>query len=606
MKKLGKHHFAHLRSVAEGLDITESARRFLAIGHAAEVAGAHREVVDLARAVARRRGDPRWRLIGLQLEDASPSTSSAVPTLQEWAAAEGLEGWSEAELQEMYVDRFRAALSVDSNGRRAARNRRLRERRLELLQQLEATAAEQARPTDLVDGWFEPGVAELLRQAGYLTLGDLQRAVARGGRWWSGLHAIGPAKAARLARYLAQLLPPSSGSITTFSLAPIGVSSHLAGATGINRRPYEGVGTQASNDMEAIGAWIEAKAPTKKPDATDDEREGSEATRRLYRREAERFMLFCMLERGKAMSAADSDDCAAYKALLAKVPDRWISKRNSRRHEAGWAPFRGQLRLRSRQVALDTLNSLFTWLVKARYLVANPWVLVNRKLGDDPLSDDDPTSRAFTPEAWAALKDHLKVREPGPSTARLRWICDFTESVGLRSDELVQARRQHLVERTEGWLIKVVRGKGGKNRWVPVPRRAIEATRVYFASRGLDFDSAEPDVPLLASTIDGMAPVTYASLYETFKRFLTRALRESSLPVEQRLRAQRASTHWLRHTYATRSAEAGVATDIIQENLGQADPRTAAKYARAQITRRQAAMEKVFGGGAPDEPVKTG
>ena len=46
---------------------------------------------------------------------------------------------------------------------------------------------------------------------------------------------------------------------------------------------------------------------------------------------------------------------------------------------------------------------------------------------------------------------------------------------------------------------------------------------------------------------------------------------------------------------ATRAAERGVPADILQENLGQGDPRTTARYFRAQIERRQGAMEKVFG-----------
>ena len=46
---------------------------------------------------------------------------------------------------------------------------------------------------------------------------------------------------------------------------------------------------------------------------------------------------------------------------------------------------------------------------------------------------------------------------------------------------------------------------------------------------------------------------------------------------------------------ATRAAERGVPADILQENLGQGDPRTTARYFRAQIERRQAAMEGAFG-----------
>jgi len=579
MRRLGKHHFAHLRAVAEGLPVAESAVRYLGITHRAEAAAAHRAVVNLARAVARRRGDSRWRLIGLQIEEGAAHSGSSVltPSLDEWAAAEGLGDWSHADLQEMYAERFGG--SSPRPNRRFARNERLRQRRLELFKSLEATAAEKPAATDLIEGWFELDLAVRMRAQGLLTLADLQVAIARGGRWWSGLHAVGSTKAERLAAHLAQLIGPVRIS------APFPVMKNsrreLSGSDGPNRPvAVPGVGTNANDDQAAVHAWIAARS-------------GSDATRRLYEREAERFILFCVVERDKAMSAANADDCQAYIEFLAKIPEPWISRRKVARMAPGWAPFRGQLSVKSRKTALDTLNSLFGWLVQARYLLANPWTLVSRKLGDDPLADDDPTSRAFTPAAWLALKEHLQARETGPSTARLRWICEFVEAVGLRSDELIRARRSHLVERGRGWIIKV-HGKGSKNRVVPVPSRAIKATMAYFDARGLDFDEAGADAPLLASLVDGISPITYSSLYETFKRFVRNALRASSLPVDERMRAMRASAHWLRHTYATRSAESDVPVDIIQENLGQADPRTAAKYMRAQLERRQEAMERVF------------
>jgi integrase len=78
-----------------------------------------------------------------------------------------------------------------------------------------------------------------------------------------------------------------------------------------------------------------------------------------------------------------------------------------------------------------------------------------------------------------------------------------------------------------------------------------------------------------------------------------RALRASGLPAGEREHALQASTHWLRHTYATQAAEREVPPDILQENLGQADPRTTARYYRAQLERRQRAVERAFSEGGP-------
>ena len=89
--------------------------------------------------------------------------------------------------------------------------------------------------------------------------------------------------------------------------------------------------------------------------------------------------------------------------------------------------------------------------------------------------------------------------------------------------------------------------------------------------------------------------ISYASLYETFTRFVRRALVASDLDEAAKRQAQKASLHWLRHTHATRFAERGGDLDVLQANLGHADPRTAAVYFRAQIERRQKQAEKAFG-----------
>jgi integrase len=573
--RLGAHHFAYLRAIAEGVGSVEAARRYLAIEHGAEAAGVHRLVVDRVRALARRRGDPRWRLIGLELQDAVSAAVSA-PSLDAWAATEGLGDWSEDELQAMYAERFGP---VDAGRcRRQARNARLRARRLQLLRELEAVAADKASATDLVDVWLPAALATQLRGSFVLTLGDLQACIARGGRWWTGLRAFGPVKAGRLAALVQMLLGPPAGAWPV-SIAAAELT-RLSGAQGANRMPGSSAAIAAQDDLQAIRAWIAARA-------------GSPATAKQYEREAERFVLWCVLERHKGLSDAAAEDCRAYMDFLANLPGRWISRRKVGRMQPGWAPFRGALTLASQRLAVAVLHSLFGWLVQARYLGANPWVLVNRKLGDDAEGDDDVASRAFTPAAWAALHARLDASPPSPSVARLRWLCVFVQSVGLRAAELLRARRAHLKELRAGWVIRV-HGKGRRNRTVPVPRVAIEATRVYFERRGLRFEAASPEAPLLAALDDAMAPITYSALHQTFTRFVRRAVGASGLPLAEQERAQRASAHWLRHTYATRAAERDMPLDVLQENLGQSDPRTAGRYYRAQLERRQLAVEDAF------------
>jgi site-specific recombinase XerD len=580
MQRLGPPQFAYLRAVAEGVPRADAAKRYLAIHHATEAITAHRLVVEQAQALARRGGDSRWRLLSIEIADrTSDSSASAVPTVEQWAVGEGLEGWSEAEIVDMYIERFGA--DDQAGRRRQARNTRLRRRRLELVAELAHRVQVAPSPHDLLSGWLPAPLADRLINGGDLTLGDLQQRIAAGGRWYSHLPSYGPTKAARLAGYVRQLLGEPA-PMRVFAL-PAAVVSRLSGRHGRNRSVQgEGAasGIVAEDDRAAIQAWIAARA-------------GSSLTAKMYEREAERFVLWCVLERGQALSDATTEDCRAYMDFLADVPAHWIGGGRLPRLSLGWRPFAKPLSVASQRLAVTILNALFTWLVQARYLASNPWVLVNRKLGDDRAQDDDITSRAFTPQAWTAMLQQLRHAPDTAANQRLRWLLPFVEATGLRAAELIQAQRQHLKPTAKGWLLRV-HGKGRRNRTVPVSSSAMEATQLYFKQRGLNFDEALPHMPLLASAVDFEHGISYASLYETFTRFVKRVAKTA--PPDQRQQLERGSTHWLRHTHATRAAERGMPADILQENLGQGDPRTTARYFRAQIERRQAAMELAFDG----------
>jgi integrase len=174
----------------------------------------------------------------------------------------------------------------------------------------------------------------------------------------------------------------------------------------------------------------------------------------------------------------------------------------------------------------------------------------------------------------------------------------FSTATGLRAAELVALRREHWHPTPEGVLLRVL-GKGRKARQVVVPSSAVQATTDYLASRGLDWASCPPETPLVAAvdpiTAAGAAAaaISYSALSQSLKALVRRAARR--LPPADGARLARASLHWLRHTHATRAAEAGVPIDVLQEQLGQADPRTTAGYYRAQTKRRLELLERAFG-----------
>jgi len=91
-ERLGLHHFAYLRALAEGVAVPEAAARYLHMDHARAARSAHRVVIERARALARRRGDLAWHLVWSASRSACPAPPRprpALPSLDEWAADQG-------------------------------------------------------------------------------------------------------------------------------------------------------------------------------------------------------------------------------------------------------------------------------------------------------------------------------------------------------------------------------------------------------------------------------------------------------------------------------------------------------------------------------------
>jgi len=591
VRRLGPHHFAHLRAVSEGLDVGECARRYLGIEHGHEAKTAHHEAVDAVRAVARRRGEAAWRLVGLTIRVPSGSPR---PSLDAFAQQHDLDGFSESEVVKLYTEAFPA-------DRQAARGQRLRERQLALLRRLEGLAAETPQLSDLVAGWFDEALAAKLVTAGLLTLGMLNARVSAGGRWFSALPAVGIAKARRIERHLATLMPreaqPPRALFALSATPTLWGAPSPSGACGAQTdgtsdiRVLEEV-TQAAlarplldvdSDLQAVQSWIQARA-------------GSTATATLYQREAHRLLLWLQYEcRGATLAQVSVADCGAFMAFLQHIPPRWISRVRAAPGQRGWAPFRGQLSHASCRQSIVIIASMFAWLQSAQYLSANPWVLVNQATGDDPGKKMLDT-KALSEAAMFEVLRYLDAQAPSPSRARMRFILLFVEAVGLRSAELLSATLSNLRLEPEGWVMQV-HGKGSKNRIAAVPGQALHALQDYLLVRGLgSIQAAPPTAPLLASAVDPMAPVGYQALYEHVKGWLAKAVRASSLPANERERLLGATTHWLRHTFGTRAIAREVPLDVIQAQMGHASIQTTtAIYGRAPIKRRVDELGKAFG-----------
>lgn len=376
---------------------------------------------------------------------------------------------------------------------------------LAMLADLESRAASAPAGSDPPQDWLEAGLARRLHRGGIATLEDLRRRIAQGGRWWLGLHAYGQVKARRLATHLERLLGDPPWRIEWPEAA---------------ERP------QAAGAAErgAILRWAAADVP-------------AGASRRTL--EAERFRLWCAVERDRGLFAATAEDGRLYLAALADPPAGW---RRSRPRDP-LAPsceffVPAPTAARQRQ-ARDLLCSLFGWLAAQRLIAHDP----SRDLGESARAPAPAAPPRLPAAAWAAMATEIARRRPTPALRRLQWVCAFAEATGLSAGELLGARTGDLLPRDGGWLL-AVHSAGGASRTFAVPSPAMQATRVYLAARGLALEALPPDAPLLGA-LDGASPVRYSAFCRTFGQLLRRALDAAAIEPAARDEIEEAGRRWL-------------------------------------------------------------
>ena len=110
-------------------------------------------------------------------------------------------------------------------------------------------------------------------------------------------------------------------------------------------------------------------------------------------------------------------------------------------------------------------------------------------------------------------------------------------------------------------LLHICQGKGGKDRYVPLPSACLKLLRQHWLThRHLLWLFPSP-------VEDSHQPMSESGMQRAFRA----AVQEAGIH-------KRATVHTLRHSYATHLLEAGVNLRIIQSYLGHASPATTAIY----------------------------
>jgi len=179
----------------------------------------------------------------------------------------------------------------------------------------------------------------------------------------------------------------------------------------------------------------------------------------------------------------------------------------------------------------------------------------------------------MTAEQANALVDGVASNQlERPFPARDRAIFELLYGCGVRVSELAGLNLPDL-DRAEGWIR--VRGKGRKERQVPVPGKAAEALERYLGERPVA--PGEPAVFLnykrTRLTARGIAGIV--------KMYATHLSGDPSV-----------HPHSFRHAYATHLLADGADLRAIQELLGHARLSTTQKYTQVSLADLMAVYDK--------------
>ena len=190
----------------------------------------------------------------------------------------------------------------------------------------------------------------------------------------------------------------------------------------------------------------------------------------------------------------------------------------------------------------------------------------------DELIGDDPTAALSAPRRAKKLPQVLNYSEvqrllaspsgDEPTALRDRALLEVMYACGLRASETIGLELSD-IDLEEGFLR--TRGKGGKERVVPLGRKAIAAISVYLRGGRPKLIGEGHEAKLFVNFRGG--PLSRQGLY----KIVQRNARAAGL-------AGQMSPHTLRHSFATHLLAGGCDLRAVQEMLGHADISTTQMY----------------------------
>jgi integrase/recombinase XerD len=283
------------------------------------------------------------------------------------------------------------------------------------------------------------------------------------------------------------------------------------------------------------------------------ERGAAKNTVLAYDRDLEDYAGF-LTSRRQSLQAASSDDVRAY---LADLETRGMARSSTARK-------------------LSAVKQFHLFLQGEGQSTQNPATIVEGPKKQQSLPtvlNDDDVKRLLVAAAGAVMQAKPQQRF---KAMRLQCLVELLAATGLRVSELVGLKYHAVWSETDFLTIK---GKGGRERMVPVSRRAQTVLRDYVSVLKLQSET----VPLW------LFPSHGASGALTRQHF---ALELKALARAAGVDAEKVSPHVLRHAFATGLLAHGADLRAVQQMLGHADISTTQIYTHVQAERLTSTVER--------------
>jgi integrase/recombinase XerD len=251
-----------------------------------------------------------------------------------------------------------------------------------------------------------------------------------------------------------------------------------------------------------------------------------------YRRDLSSFAAWLELQNGIHLNSAQQADIQAWFAALHSRSRATTANRR-----------------------LAALRRYFLWALRHGYVSHNPCLNLHtaRQPARFPktLSEDQVDALLEAPDTRTALG------------MRDRAMLETLYATGLRVSELINLGVLD-VSLTEG-VVRVIQGKGGKDRLVPLGAQALDWIESYLAGARPELLGARSAKALFITA--RAAPMTRQAFWQLVKKYALQADIHTPL-----------SPHIVRHAFATHLLNHGADLRVVQMLLGHADISTTQIY----------------------------